>query len=225
MPRGIRSLVPVLVVFSLVLPPNPVLADACDEGILATDPVFSIATRHASDRRRMAIDIVNAFAGVRALVVQVSGEEETYDQLLVVAESVADREELGEMIQSLAAREVLSFSAEELPAALSHVFEAPRDDSARMSVRLFFSDGSQRTYQLCEAGSSAKLTVRQRKSVAAAPAVAANERCYCVRLECSGSTNCHIEKECCGFLGACTCCACGPGGTCVIVCPPCDLMP
>ncbi len=228
MSRKSLCLVLLLALFTLLSLPGALLADACDEWAYAADPVFSVAIRHASDSNLMTIKIANSLAGVRAIVVGVSGEEESYDQLLVVAERAAADDESAAAIRALTARDRLSFSTEELPVGLSHLFEAPRDGSARLSVRLYFADGSERTFQLCEAGAQARLTVRLRLTTTGADNGDADisSRCYCVRLECTGSTYCNIEKECCGFpMAPCACCSCGPGGNCAIVCPPCDQMP
>jgi len=201
---------------SLIAAGSPALADACDPNGLTNEPIFSVRTWHAEKPILMGVRIQNHFPDIIAIVVSIEGKLEKYDQLLLLADSTGRD---AEQLKSFAPKDIVTLSLPQLDGDFAHRFEEPADRSAAIVVRLVPESGPVIRYQACEVESSATLTVNSpvEPDPSKQPLI-----CHCVRLECTGAHPCHREQECCGGLGACTCCS---GGTCLIDCPPCDMYP
>lgn len=205
-----------LSLIALTVAAGPALANACDPDGLANEPVLSVTTWHSEKPILMGVRIQNHFPNIIAIVVSIEGKLEKYDQLLLLAAS-AGRDD--DQLRGFAPRDIVTLSTPQLDGDFSHRFEEPAERSAAIVVRLVPESGPVIRYQACEVESSATLTVHSpaEPSPGEQPLI-----CHCVRLECTGANPCDREQECCGGVGACTCCC---GGTCLIECPPCDIFP
>lgn len=225
---GLGRLAAVALVVSGSISASPVVADACNPESLAASPALVIRTGKAPDLEAPGILIENHIAGVQAILASFESATGRLDELLLTAENAPKWEQLAPEPGAAPPSAKVSISKPEMRGRFSHVMSNSPDPDSLLVVRLYFDDGSVRAFSVCEASATAQLTVTasagpQGKRPGPRPP---GQECYCVRLECSGTSVCSLEKECCGGVWeACTCCSCGPNQSCQITCPPCDQVP
>ncbi len=225
---GLGRLAAVALVVSGSISASPVVADACNPESLAASPSLVIRTGPSPEQDAPGIRIESEIAGVLAILASFESASGRLDELLLTAERAPKWEQVAPEPGAAPPSAKISISSPELRGRFSYLMSNPPDPESLLVVRLYFDDGSVRAFSVCEASATAQLTVTasagpQGKRPGPRPP---GQECYCVRLECSGTSVCSLEKECCGeAYAACACCSCGSNHSCQITCPPCDQVP